>query len=111
MRFHRNISLLRPRIAVPTASTAATTFWRGTTVSAAPQQHLGVRGGRGTVHSSEGAACSEPELAQRGMECGVAMEAGPRRGMERGARWGAVQREMVCVAGKTTTVSAQHSST
>jgi hypothetical protein len=40
MCFHRNISLLRTRVAPAMALTAATTFWWGMASSAAPQQHL-----------------------------------------------------------------------
>ena len=60
MHFHHNISRLR--VAAATASIVTTIFYWATTASAAPQQHLGARGGRGTVHSSraragEGARC------------------------------------------------------
>jgi hypothetical protein len=41
MRFYRNISLLRSRIAAAMASTAPTTFWYGTAASAAPRRVRG----------------------------------------------------------------------
>jgi hypothetical protein len=72
MRFHRNISLLRLRVAMSIASIVAMTFWWGTTTLAAPRrhpsitwQHLGTGGGWGTTRG---------ERVQRGMECGTAME-------------------------------------
>jgi hypothetical protein len=73
MRFHRNISLLRSRIAAPMVPTAATTFWWGTLALVAPQQHLGVRAG-------DGAQC-----AAMGVQHSVSWS-------ERGEGWSAAQR-------------------
>jgi hypothetical protein len=100
MRFHRNISLLRLRIAVPMASTATTTFWWGTVASAAPRHPRET--GHGAQQRGHGAQRARPGVAGDGAWHGYG---GVRRGMEDGAGCGSR------AVGKTTAASARRSST
>jgi hypothetical protein len=73
--------------------------------SAAPQQHLGARGGRGAVHSSEARGAQQAGAGAAGDGVRRDDEGGIARD-ERGATRGAARDEMGCATGKTAAASA-----
>ena len=113
MHFHRNISLLRSRIAAAIASTGGTTFWWGTTSSVAPRQHPSRTSARG--HGALCAAAGARRVASwsgRGGGWSVAWQwRGRSAGYSAALDGGAARREMGCAVGKTAAASARHNST
>jgi hypothetical protein len=97
MRFHHNISLLRPRIAAPMASTAARTFLaRNDGIGSTP---VTPRRARGTRHSAQQRGRGAQRAGASGDGGGTTLDGG------------AARREMGCMAGKMATTSVQHSNT
>jgi hypothetical protein len=98
MRFNRNISLLRSRIATAMASTTATTFWWGTAASAAPQHTRGTGHGAQQVGAQRAGAGAAGDGAWRD-------DGGRNVGWSATLDGGAARRQMGCATGKTATTS------